>query len=64
MVKRLFDIVIALILLVIFTPFLIIFGFLIWKQDFYSPFYIAPRVGKNEIIFKMINKRASICSGV
>ena len=60
MVKRLFDIVVALILLVIFTPFLIIFGFLIWKQDFYSPFYVAPRVGKNETTFNMIKFRSMV----
>jgi len=60
MVKRLFDIVVALILLVIFTPFLIIFGFLIWKQDFYSPFYVTPRVGKKEKIFKMIKFRSMV----
>ena len=60
MVKRLFDIVVALILLVIFSPFLIIFGFLIWKQDFYSPFYVAPRVGKNETTFNMIKFRSMV----
>jgi lipopolysaccharide/colanic/teichoic acid biosynthesis glycosyltransferase len=60
MVKRLFDIVVSLILLVIFSPFLIIFGFLIWKQDFYSPFYVAPRVGKNETTFNMIKFRSMV----
>jgi len=31
---------------------------LVWLQDFHSPFYIAPRVGKNERIFKMIKLRS------
>ena len=33
---------------------LIIFSYLIYRQDKASPFYIAPRVGRNNIIFKMI----------
>lgn len=60
MVKRLFDIVVALISLVIFSPLLIIFGFLIWMQDHYSPFYVAPRIGKNETIFNMIKFRSMV----
>ena len=60
MVKRLFDISIALTLVFIFSPFLVIFAFLIWKQDFQSPFYIAPRVGKNEILFNMIKFRSMV----
>ncbi len=60
MVKRLFDIVVALTLLIIFSPFLIIFGFLIWKQDLHSPFYVAPRVGKNETKFNMIKFRSMV----
>ena len=60
MIKRFFDIVVSLILVIIFSPFLIIFSFLIWKQDWHSPFYVAPRVGKNEKIFKMIKFRSMI----
>ena len=60
MIKRFFDIVVSLILVIIFSPFLIIFSFLIWKQDWDSPFYVAPRVGKNEKIFKMIKFRSMI----
>ena len=60
MIKRFFDIVVSLIFVIIFSPFLIIFSFLIWKQDWHSPFYVAPRVGKNEKIFKMIKFRSMI----
>ena len=60
MIKRLFDIILSLILVVVFSPLLILFSFLIWKQDWYSPFYVAPRVGKNEKLFKMIKFRSMI----
>ena len=60
MIKRLFDLAVALILIIVFSPLLILFSFLIWKQDWHSPFYVAPRVGKNEKIFKMIKFRSMI----
>jgi len=60
MIKRLFDLVVALILIIVFSPLLILFLLLIWKQDWNSPFYVAPRVGKNEKIFKMIKFRSMI----
>jgi lipopolysaccharide/colanic/teichoic acid biosynthesis glycosyltransferase len=59
-IKRLFDIVFSLILIFVFSPLLILFSFLIWKQDWYSPFYVAPRVGKKGKIFKMIKFRSMI----
>ena len=60
MVKRIFDLSVSLILIIIFSPIFIIFSFLIWKQDWHPPFYIASRVGKNEKIFKMIKFRSMI----
>ena len=60
MIKRLFDLVVALILIIVFSPLLILFSFLIWKQDWHSPFYEAPRVGKKEKIFKMIKFRSMV----
>lgn len=36
------------------------FIFLVWIQDFHSPFYIAPRVGKNGKIFRMVKLRSMI----
>jgi lipopolysaccharide/colanic/teichoic acid biosynthesis glycosyltransferase len=60
MIKRLFDLAVALILIIVFSPLLILFSFLIWRQDRHSPFYIAPRVGKNETIFQMIKFRSMI----
>jgi lipopolysaccharide/colanic/teichoic acid biosynthesis glycosyltransferase len=60
MFKRLFDIVFALFLIIVLSPLLILFSFLIWKQDRNSPFYIAPRVGKNETTFNMIKFRSMV----
>ena len=60
MIKRLFDLAVALILIIVFSPFLMLFSLLIWKQDWHSPFYIAPRVGKKGKIFKMIKFRSMI----
>ena len=60
MIKRLFDLAVALILIIVFSPLLILFSFLIWKQDWHSPFYVAPRLGKKGKIFKMIKFRSMI----
>jgi len=59
-IKRLFDIVFSLILVVLLSPLLILFSFLIWKQDKEQPFYIAERVGKNEKLFKMMKFRSMV----
>lgn len=58
--KRLFDFILALIGLIISSPILIPVIFLVWIQDWYSPFYIAPRVGKDEKQFKMLKLRSMI----
>lgn len=56
--KRIFDILISffglLVSFIIILPVL----YLIWAHDKKNPFYIAPRVGKNETIFKMIKLRS------
>ena len=59
-IKLFFDFILSAILLSIFSPIIILFSFLIWKQDFGNPFYIAPRVGKNGHLFKMIKFRSMI----
>ena len=59
--KRLFDIFFSFFGLILLSPiFFFITAFLIWKQDFHSPLYIANRVGKNKKIFKMIKFRSMI----
>lgn len=56
--KRIFDFLVASIGLIFFSPLLSVICFLIWKQDWHSPFYIAPRVGRNHKIFKMVKLRS------
>ncbi|MBP7738931.1 MAG: sugar transferase [Spirochaetes bacterium] len=58
--KRVFDFFIALTGLLFLLPFTLIILFLIWIQDFSSPFYVAPRVGKNGKMFKMIKLRSMV----
>jgi lipopolysaccharide/colanic/teichoic acid biosynthesis glycosyltransferase len=58
--KRLLDIIVSGIGLAVLSPVLIVVMFLIWKQDRHSPFYIAPRVGKGEQLFRMVKLRSMI----
>lgn len=58
MLKRLMDIVISFTGLVIISPLLLLFILSIWLYDFHNPFYIAKRVGKNGLFFKMIKLRS------
>ncbi|CAB1063916.1 hypothetical protein D1BOALGB6SA_8701 [Olavius sp. associated proteobacterium Delta 1] len=58
--KRILDITAALTGLLLLSPILLIVMVLIWRQDFHSPFYIAPRVGKTEKIFNMVKLRSMI----
>ena len=58
--KRIFDITFSFIGLVLITPLITPFIFLIWLQDFENPFYIADRVGLNFRKFKIIKLRSMI----
>jgi lipopolysaccharide/colanic/teichoic acid biosynthesis glycosyltransferase len=60
MLKRLFDFVIAAIVLIVFSPVLLGAMFLVWWQDKHSPFYIAPRVGKGDVPFRMVKLRSMV----
>tara|TARA_A100001388_G_scaffold199920_1_gene151226 strand:+ start:17 stop:751 length:735 start_codon:yes stop_codon:yes gene_type:complete len=60
MLKRIFDFVSSLIGIIILSPILLVAMFLIWKQDFHSPFYIAKRVGKNGKLFNMFKLRTMV----
>ena len=60
MLKRVVDIAVSFIALIIFSPLLLLFGFLIFIQDFKSPLYIASRVGMGEKSYKMIKLRSMI----
>jgi len=60
MIKRLVDILASFFGLLFFSPILMIAMFLVWKEDKKSPFYIAPRLGKNGIPFKMVKLRSMV----
>ena len=56
--KRVFDLVFSLIILIPFSPVLIIVLIAVWLGDGKSPFYFAERVGKNNSDFTMIKIRS------
>ncbi len=58
--KRLIDIVLSSLGLILGSPVLLPVMFLIWKQDKHSPFYIAPRVGRGGRPFRMVKLRSMI----
>ena len=60
MIKRLVDILASLFGLLITSPILLPVMFLVWKEDKKSPFYIAPRSGRNGTIFKMVKLRSMV----
>jgi lipopolysaccharide/colanic/teichoic acid biosynthesis glycosyltransferase len=59
-VKRLLDILLSSIGLLCLSPLLLPVMFLIWAQDRHSPFYIAPRTGKDERPFRMVKLRSML----
>ena len=56
--KRLFDVFISFSGLLFLSPVLLTFMYLVYRQDKHSPFYIAPRVGKDGLMFKMLKLRS------
>jgi lipopolysaccharide/colanic/teichoic acid biosynthesis glycosyltransferase len=58
--KRLFDFLLSLAGLIVASPVLLLVAAGVWLQDRHSPFYIAPRVGKDEQIFRMVKLRSMI----
>jgi lipopolysaccharide/colanic/teichoic acid biosynthesis glycosyltransferase len=57
-IKRLFDALVALALLIVSGPVILLFVLLIWLQDRHNPFYIAVRSGRNGIPFRMVKLRS------
>ena len=53
-----FDIIVSFFSLLFISPILLIFMYLVYRQDKHSPFYIAPRVGRNGTMFKMVKLRS------
>ena len=58
--KRIVDVVVASLVLVLLSPLLILVSFLIWLQDRRSPFYIADRVGRDMTPFRMVKFRSMV----
>ena len=56
--KRIFDIVVSSLGLIIVSPFLLPVLFLVWCGDKRSPFYMGIRVGKGGQSFKMVKLRS------
>lgn len=58
--KRLMDIFGALLGLTLGSPVLLPVMFAVWLQDWHSPFYVAPRVGKGDVPFRMVKLRSMV----
>ena len=58
--KRLLDLMSAVLGLVILSPLLVVLAIAIWLQDFHSPFYVANRMGRGEKPFRMVKFRSMI----
>ena len=59
-IKRLFDIFLGLIILIIISPLIIIFCLIIYLYDGYNPIYISSRVGKKGKLFKIYKLRSMV----
>lgn len=56
--KRVVDFLASLLILILTLPLLLITALMIWLGDRHSPFYVAPRVGKDCKVFQMIKFRS------
>ena len=60
MLKRILDISVAAFGLIVASPVLLLAMFLVWREDHHSPFYIAPRIGRNRVPFRMVKMRSMV----
>ena len=60
MLKRALDIIFSAAGLVLASPFLAVFLFLVWRQDRHSPLYISDRVGMGEKPFRLVKVRSMV----
>lgn len=58
--KRLFDVFVSALGLLLASPVLLPVMFLVWRQDRHSPFYVAPRIGLGGEPFKMMKLRSMV----
>ena len=57
MIKRMLDVALSGLGLVFAAPVILPAMFLIWFQDYHSPFYVANRVGRHGKLFRMVKLR-------
>jgi len=62
MMKRVLDVIASFAGLLFASPILLPVMFLVWRQDRQSPFYVAPRVGKDEKLFRMTKLRSMVAN--
>jgi lipopolysaccharide/colanic/teichoic acid biosynthesis glycosyltransferase len=60
MMKRAVDIVVSAFGLLVLSPVLLLCGFLIWLEDRHHPLYMAPRVGRDGEMFRMVKFRSMV----
>lgn len=60
MLKRVFDFAVSLFGLLVFSPVLLVFSLLVFLQDYRTPLYMAPRVGRDGRLFRMTKLRSMI----
>lgn len=58
--KRCLDVTLSLAGLIFLGPVLLLFMLAVWLQDFRSPLYMAPRVGRNGRMFQMVKLRSMV----
>lgn len=58
--KRLFDVALAALGLVMTSPLLLVVAIAIWLQDFHSPFYVGVRTSRGNRPFRMVKFRSMV----
>jgi lipopolysaccharide/colanic/teichoic acid biosynthesis glycosyltransferase len=58
--KRLLDIAVSFLGLILLSPLLLVLCFLVWLQDRHSPFYTPARIGRGERPYRMIKLRSMV----
>ncbi len=58
--KRIFDLAVSIAALIVTAPLLLIVAAAIYLQDFHNPLYIADRIGRGKLPFRMIKFRSMV----
>lgn len=58
--KRLFDLVSALLVFLVLSPFILLVLLIKWLEDFHNPVYVSRRVGKDGKEFKILKIRTMV----